>query len=193
MSEAGEYPTRRGPWVVTGSREIHRTPWVRVRDDQIIWPDKREATWTVIEFRPAVGIVAVSDDEQVHLVGQHRYAVDRYEWELPEGLVDDGEDPLAAAQRELAEETGLTARRWTPLGSMHPHNSSCDAIYHVFLAQDLDQGQAQPEQTEILARRLVPLADLVKMVSQDQILDTLTIVGVYRAWHYLGGPQRARG
>jgi len=172
---------------VTGTQQVHRTPWLSIRDDKIVWPDKREAVWTVIEFRPAIGVVALTEDRQVHLVGQHRYAVNRYEWELPEGLVDEGEDLLQAAKRELREETGLIARQWTPLGSTHPHNSSCDATYHIFLAEELEQGPASPEQTEILARRLVPLAELMKMVQNDQILDAFTIIGVFRAWHHLNG------
>ena len=82
------FPNKRGPWTVTGTRQIHSTPWLRIREDHIVWPNQQEAEWTVIEFRPAVGVVALTDDNMVHLVGQHRYAVDRYEWELPEGLIE---------------------------------------------------------------------------------------------------------
>jgi 8-oxo-dGDP phosphatase len=184
-------PRRVGPWVVTGSREIHRTPWLRIREDDILWPDLKAAGWTVIEFRPAVGVVAITDDQQVHLVGQHRYAVDRFEWEIPEGLADDGEDLLAAAQRELREETGVMANRWTSLGAMHPHNSSCDCVYHLFFAQELHPGQAQPEETEILSHKLMPFSQAMEMVQDGRIMDVFTIVGIFRAWHYLNARAKA--
>jgi 8-oxo-dGTP pyrophosphatase MutT (NUDIX family) len=187
MSKSTAIPWRNGLWLVTGSREIHQTPWLRVREDQIVWPSQKAGTWTVIEMKPAVGIVAITADRQVHLVGQHRYAVDRYEWEIPAGCIDEGEEPLTAAKRELREETGVAAKRWTPLGATHPHNGSCDAIYHLFLAEDLEQGHASPEPDELLMHKLVSFDDLLRMVQHDEILDAMTVVGVYRAWHAMKG------
>lgn len=183
MSESPFFPRRNGPWTVTGSREIHKTPWLRVREDRIIWPSKKTGEWTVIEMKPAVGIVAITADRKVHLVGQHRYAVDRYEWEIPAGCIDEGEEPLTSAKRELREEAGVTARRWTPLGATHPHNGSCDAIYHLFLAEELEQGEASPEPDELLMHKLVLFDDLLRMVQNGGILDAMTVVGAYRAWH----------
>lgn len=187
MSNTAKFPYQNGPWQITGTREVHRTPWVRVREDAIVWPNKKPDTWTVVEFPSAIGVIALTEDRQVHLVGQHRFAVDRYEWELPEGTIDEDEDPLAAAQRELREETGLTAKRWTPLGSTHPHNSSCTVVYYFFLAQDLAPGPSSPDQTELLTHKLMPFDELFRMVQSSEVMDSVTVVAMYRAWHYLNG------
>lgn len=192
MSNSESKPKQNGPWLVTGSREIHRTPWLRVREDQIVWPGGRKGDWTVIEMKPAVGVVALGAEGDVHLVGQHRYAVDRYEWEIPAGCIDEGESPLEAARRELREETGLGADRWTSLGTTHPHNGSCDSIYHIFLAEQLTPGQSAPEPDELLTQRVIKFDDLLSMVQRDGIIDAMTVVAVYRAWHCLRERQGSR-
>lgn len=182
-------PRKVGPWRVTGTRELNRTPWHRIREDQLLWPNDKPASWVVVEFKPAVGVVAVDDNGIVHLVGQHRYAVDRFEWEIPEGVIDAGEEPIEAAKRELREETGLSASKWTSLGSTHPHNSTCDLTYHMFLAEGLSHGDSDPEPTEILSHKTMPFTDLLDLVRTSAILDCLTVVAVYRAWHHLNRPR----
>ena len=180
-------PQRRGPWQILGTREVYRNPWIRVREDQVIRPDGSPGIYGVVEFTPAVGVVAIRPDESVYLVGQYRYPTDCYSWEIITGYSDAGEDVLAAAQRELREEAGLTAGRWTPLGECHISNSVTDQLGYLFLAQDLVEGEAMPDATEQLAVKTVPLAEALSMAQDSEIAQAFSLVGVYRAWHHLHG------
>ena len=180
-------PQRRGPWQVVSTREVYQNPWIRVREDQVIRPDGHPGIYGVIEFTPAVGVVAIRPDERVYLVGQYRYPTDCYSWEIITGYSDAGEDALAAAQRELREEAGLTAHRWTPLGECHISNSVTDQRGYLFLAQDLVAGEAAPDATEQLAVRTAPLADALRMARDSEIVQAFSLVGLYRAWHFLRG------
>ena len=113
MSETQE----RGPWRVLGTREVYLNPWIRVREDKVLRPDGEPGIYSVVEFQPAVGIIALTNDEQIYLVGQYRYPTGTCSWEFISGYCEPGEELLVAARRELSEETGLTATRWTALGA----------------------------------------------------------------------------
>jgi len=178
------------PWTTLGSREVYKNPWIRVREDRVIRPDGAEGIYGVVETRIATGVVALTPDHHIYLVGQYRYTMEQYSWELPEGGTDDGEDALAAAQRELREETGLVARLWEPLGGeIHLSNCHSSERAWLFLARDLEIGQAAPDGTEVLALRCLPLRDALAMVEDGEIWDAMSILGIYRACHRLGiGP-----
>jgi len=176
-----------GPWKCLSSREIYRNQWLRLREDQVIHPGGKPGVYGVIEFPPAVGIVVVDRDEHVHLVGQHRYAVDVYSWEVPAGAAHNGEEPLAAAQRELREETGFIAGQWEPLGYSYPLNGAANCVYHMFLAQHLEPCERQPDETEFLESKCIPLATALQQALSGEITDAFTVVAVLRAWHRLKG------
>ena len=182
------YPRRRGPWVTTSSREVYRNPWITVREDQVLRPDGNPGIYGVIEFTPAVGVVPLSDDGLVYLVGQYRYPTDCYSWEITTGYADAGEALLEAAARELREETGLAAQRWTPLGRCQISNSVTDQFGYLFLAQGLSLGQALPDATEDLAVKTVPLAKALEMAQSGEIEQAFSLVGLYRAWVHLHPP-----
>ncbi len=179
---------RRGPWQVTGTREVYHNPWIRVREDQVIRPNGTLGIYGVIETTPAVGVVAVTPDHLVHLVGQYRYTMDEYSWEIVTGYSARGEDLLAGAARELREETGLVAQQWTPLGDCHISNSVTDQRGYLYLAQDLVAGQATPDETEELAVKTVPLAEALRQAQASEIQQAFSLVGLYRAWHHLHCP-----
>src|SRR5205085_1690176 len=137
--------SQRGPWRVLGTRPIYENPWIRVREDRVIRPDGQPGIYSVVEFQPAVGIVALTENEQIYLVGQYRYPTETYSWEFVSGYCEPGEDLLEAAKRELREEAGLTATEWTALGHSEISNSSTDQVGYIYLARGLTAGEPHPD------------------------------------------------
>src|SRR3712207_7478588 len=182
--DAGERALRRrtmtpeettSPWRTVSSRRVYENPWISVREDQVIRPDGEPGIYGVVHYKNvAVGILAVEDDH-VYLVGQYRYPLERYSWEIPEGGCPEGEELLRAAQRELKEETGLEAKRWRMLGEAHLSNSVADEYAVWFLATELTPGEQQPENGEVLEVRRVSLREALDMVLGGQITDALKI------------------
>ncbi len=167
------------PWTTLTSREVYRNPWIRVREDTVRRPDGSPGIYGVVTTALAVGVLALTDADEVVLVGQWRYTLDAYSWELVEGGAHDGEDSLMAAQRELREEAGYTAARWERLGGdLAVSNSVTDERAELWLAQDLTPVPAAPEPTEDLTVRLVPLDEALALVDRGELTDVLTVVGL---------------
>jgi 8-oxo-dGDP phosphatase len=174
------------PWRRTASREVYANPWIRVRGDEVVRPDGRPGIYGVVELRNlALGCVPLFADGTTVLVGQHRYAVGEYSWEIPEGGGDRARDPLAEIQRELREETGLLAGTWTPLGRVHTSNCVTDELGLLWLAEDLVAGQSDPDGTEVLRTWRLPLDDAVTMALDGRLTDSLTVAGLLRATAHL--------
>ena len=147
-------PVPPNPWTTLGSRPIYENPWIGVREDRVLRPDGQAGIYGVVHFKNnAVGVLPVDADGAVWLVGQHRYPLDAYSWEIPEGGGPPGEDPEATARRELREETGFLAGRIEFLGLSHLSNSVSDEAAYLYRATDLTPGPPEPEGTEILQAR----------------------------------------
>lgn len=169
-------PRKIGPWTLTQSRVAYDNPWIRVDHNDVIHPDGTPGIYGVVHFaNVAVGVLPIFDDATVPLVGQYRFALDRYSWELPEGGGPVGTEPLEAARRELAEETGFTAANWTPLIEMDVSNSVTDERAACFLAWGLTPGTASPEPSEQLSHDRIPFGELVTRCLNGAIRDSLTI------------------
>lgn len=180
-------PDDRNPWKTVGSRQIYHNPWIRVREDHVIRADGRPGIYGVVEFQSyALGVVPVTAEGETILVGQWRYPLDSYSWEIPEGGGALSRPLLESAQRELAEETGVTAATWTDLGLFHLSNSVTNEEGRVFLAQDLTFGEAEPEGDEVLAVQRVPLLEAYAMAMDGRITDGVSIIGLARAVKHLG-------
>ena len=174
------------PWQTRGSREIYVNPWIRVREDHVIRADGQDGIYGVVEFQSyALGIVPVADNGDTFLVGQWRYPLGLYSWEIPEGGGSLSVPLLDSAQRELAEETGFTAALWTDLGPFHLSNSVTNETGEVFLAQGLTFGDAQPEGDEVLQVRRLPLMEAYAMAMDGRITDGVSIIGLARAVRWL--------
>ena len=175
------------PWLTRGSREIYVNPWIRVREDHVIRADGRDGIYGVVEFQNyALGIVPVFDNGDTLLVGQWRYPLGLYSWEIPEGGGPLSVPLLVSAQRELVEETGLTASQWTDLGPFHLSNSVTNEAGQIFLARNLTVGDAQPEGDEVLSVLRLPLAKAYAMALDGRITDGVSIIGLARAVSFLG-------
>lgn len=173
------------PWKTLSSKTIYQNRWIRLREDKIIDPSGSSGIYGVVETHPAIGIVPVTADLKTYLVGQYRYTLDKYSWEIPEGGAEPGETPLQCAQRELKEETGLSANQWTDLDTLYTSNSITNEIGYLFLARDLVQAEANPESTELLEIKKLPFSEAVEMVHTYEIKDALSIIGIMRTLKYL--------
>jgi 8-oxo-dGTP pyrophosphatase MutT (NUDIX family) len=168
------------PWQTLSSRLIYENPWIRLREDQVIQPDGTPGIYGVVEFHGCVGVLPIDADGNVHLVGQFRYPLQQYSWEIPEGGCHLGEAPLDAAKRELREELGLEAGNLEFLGTSHLSNSVSNEIAYYYLATNLTQHESRPEGTEQLEHRIVPFAEALQMVLDSKITDSLSQIAILR-------------
>jgi len=168
----------KNPWTLVSTKKIYDNRWISVREDAVIQPDGERGIYGVVHFKNiAIGVLAV-EDEFVYLVGQYRYALERYSWEIPEGGCGEGEEPLSAAQRELGEETGLRAVNWRKLGESHLSNSVSDELAIWYVATELQQGEHCREGTEQLEVRRIPLKEALRMVMSGEITDAISQLAI---------------
>ncbi|HEY4337512.1 MAG TPA: NUDIX hydrolase, partial [Puia sp.] len=129
----------------------------------------------------AVGVLPLDGEGNTWLVGQYRFPLEEYSWEIPEGGGALGVDPLESAKRELREETGLVASSWEPLLEMHLSNSVSDEKAIIFLARGLEQREPMPDETEQLVVRRVPFEEAYRMVEQGLITDAMSVAAILKA------------
>lgn len=167
------------PWKTRSTRVVYENPWIKVREDEVTQPDGKPGIYGVVHFKnTAVGVLPIDDEGKICLVGQFRYAIETYSWEIPEGGCAAGEDPLDAGKRELLEETGMVAANWTRLGSAYLSNSVSDELAIYYLATGLTKGTPEPEGTEQLAYKHVTFEQALNMVMNGEITDALSILAI---------------
>ena len=176
----------KNPWVTHQQKIVYDNPWIQVTHQNVTNPSGNPGIYGVVHFKnTAIGIIPVDEDYNTWLVGQYRFALNRYSWEIPEGGGQKGTDPLVAAKRELMEETGLTAKHWQTLLNVDLSNSICDEQGIIFLAKELEQGPPQPEETEQLQIRKLPIKEAIAMVLRGEITDSMSVIGLLYADHLL--------
>lgn len=169
----------RGPWKILSVVSPYENPWISVHHHEVINPSGGKGIYGVVHFKnQAIGILPVDDEGNIYLVGQYRFAISTYSWEIPEGGAPQGEDPLVAAKRELKEETGLVAADWELLGRAYLSNSVSDEESFYFLARGLSQQEACPEETEALSVKKITLKEAFLWLDEGKITDALSILAL---------------
>ena len=172
-------PARIGPWRRRTRRVAYGNPWITVWHDDVDRPDGSPGIYGVVHFANlAVAAVVLDDDDRVLLVGQHRYTLDAYSWEIPEGGVPADESALDGARREVREETGVEADDWRELCRVHLSNSISDEAGVVFAARAVAHGTATPDPTEDIAVRWIAFDEALDMTRDGRITDSMSIIGL---------------
>jgi 8-oxo-dGTP pyrophosphatase MutT (NUDIX family) len=171
----------KNPWQIKKTSLPYDNPWIQVKHHDVIHPSGNDGIYGVVHFKNlAIGILPIDKDGYTYLVGQYRFPINQYSWEIPEGGSTFGEEPLETAKRELEEECGLLASSWEQLMELHLSNSATDEKAIVFLAKELSIGNLNPEESEQLEIKKVHFNELYQMVIDGKITDAITVAAVLK-------------
>jgi ADP-ribose pyrophosphatase len=169
------------PFQTRSSQQVYDSPWISVQHDEIIKPNGNSGIYGHVHFKNiAVGIIPIDEEDNTWLVGQYRYPLQQYSWEIIEGGSPIGIDPLVSAKRELLEEAGLIAEHYEEIQRLHLSNSATDELAIIYVAKALTQTTAEPEDTEILQIKKVPIKVALEMVMNGEITDAMSVVGILK-------------
>ncbi len=177
----------KNPWQTLRIDTVYENLWIKVDKHEVINPAGNLGIYGKVHFKNrALAIIPIDEEGNTWIVGQYRYPLEEYSWEIPMGggLIE--LDQLESAKRELKEETGLTAEKWTEIMKIHTSNSVTDEVGYVYLAEDLTQGQTEFEETEILQIKKLSFSEVLEMVMSGAITDGLSIAGILKAARILG-------
>ncbi len=173
------------PWVKLDSEIKYDNPWINLTEYKVVTPAGKQGIYGKVHFKNiAIGVIAIDAQDNTYLVGQYRFPLDLYSWEIPEGGCPEGTDWLASAKRELKEETGFEAGKWTEILKMHVSNSVSDEYAVVYVAEDLLAGEAEPEDTEQLSIKKLPFSEAVEWVMNGTITDSISVAAILK-WQLL--------
>ena len=173
---------RKNPWKTVSIKEVYENPWIKLDEHQVINPAGGNGIYGKVHFKnKAIGIIPLDKENNTWIVGQHRYTLNEWSWEIPEGGGPLETDILISAKRELREETGLIAERWTEIARAHLSNSVSDEVGYVFLAEELEYGKPKLDDTEadMIVKKL-PFAEVLQMFERNEITDSLSVSGVLK-------------
>jgi len=169
------------PWTILDSRNIYENNWIGVTEHRVINPSGGKGIYGEVHFRNyAIGILPLDQDMNTWIVGQYRFPLKAYSWEIPEGGGPLGLEPLDSAKRELQEETGLSATDWTEIQRMHLSNSVSNELAIIYVARGLTMGEAEPEETEELVLRKLPFEEAYQMAIDGRITDSMSVAALLK-------------
>ncbi len=168
-------------WQTISRKKVYENPWLIVEEDQVINPSGNPGIYGKVLFKnKAIAIIPVDQNDYTWIVGQYRYALKQYSWEIPMGGVPLEEDILLGAQRELKEETGITAGKWTQLLTIHTSNCVTDELGYTFLAENLTFGTPQFDDTEDIQIKRLPFSKAVDLVMTEVITDSISVASILK-------------
>ena len=175
------------PWKTKTIQTIYENPWIRVEHHEVINPAGKDGIYGKAHFKNrAMAVIPIDEDGNTWLVGQYRYTLEEYSWEIPMGGGPIELDRLEAVKRELKEETGLTAEKWTEIMKIHTSNSVTDEVGYIYLAENLTQGETEFEETEVLQIKKLPFSKALQWVMEGKITDSISVAGILKAARILG-------
>ena len=170
------------PWTTLTSKVHYDNNWITVTEHQVLNAAKSPGIYGTVHFKNlAIGIIPIDTDGFTWLVGQYRYPLNAYSWEIPEGGGRLSVPPLESARRELKEETGIEANRWEQIVHLHLSNSVTDEQALAYLATELTIGEPEPDEDEVLRIRRVHFSDVIEMVERGEITDSLSVAAILKA------------
>ncbi len=169
-----------GPWKIRLSEQMYSDPWIQLFRDQVVRPDGLPGTYATVHIKHGVCVIALDEARNVHLTKEFHYAVGRWTIEGVSGGIEDDESPISAATRELAEELGIEAARWTPLGSVDPFTSAVRSPVALYLAEGLSFRETNPEGTEQIEHIVMTLPKAIQAARDGTITHAPTCVGILR-------------
>lgn len=175
------------PWKTKSIQLVYENPWVRLEHHEVINPAGNDGIYGKVHFKNrAIAIIPMDEEGNTWLIGQYRYTLNEYSWEIPMGggLIEF--DLLESAKRELKEETGLRAEKWTEIMKIHTSNSVTDEVGYVFLAEKLTPGETEFEETEVLQIKKLPFSEVLEWVMLGKITDSISVAGILKAARILG-------
>lgn len=171
----------KNPWKTNSDQIVYQNNWIEVHHQDVTTPAGTPGVYGVVHFKNlAIGIIPLDQDNNTYIVGQFRYPLKKYSWEIPEGGGKIGVDPIESAKRELIEECGIIAQDWEKILEMDLSNSATDEHAILYVARNLTFTQAEPEETEELHLKKIPFATLYQMVKSGQIEDAMTVAAVLK-------------
>lgn len=173
--------SHKNPWKKISEKSVYKNNWIEVQHHDVINPSGNHGIYGKIHFKNiAIGIIPIDRENYTWLIGQYRYPLDSYSWEIPEGGGALNVKPIESAKRELLEETGISAKKWQLIQNIHTSNSVSDEFGMIYLAEELSFSEAQPEETEQLEIKRLKLKEVYELILNGEITDSLSIAGILR-------------
>lgn len=175
---------KQNPWKTVSTNSVYQNNWINVEHNEVLNPKGNNGIYGVVRFKHlAIGIIPLDEQNYTWIIGQHRYPLNQYSWEIPEGGGKIGIDPLESAKRELVEECGIEAAYWHKLIEMHLSNSVSDELAIIYVARGLTFTKAQPDETEKLTIKKLPFSAVFDMVMNGEITDAMSVGAILKVQH----------